>query len=209
LSDDWQRLERIARTLSRAAARRKPLSRALPFAILFTDPQRSPEPVALALALPRGAGLAYRAFGAPDAAEVAGRLGRIARRRGVILLIGADAVRVRGAGVHLPERMATRVRAIKAAHPGAIVTAAAHSLPAILRARRAGADAVIVSPVFASASPSAGRPMGAMRFAALARAAGVPIYALGGITANTAPRLLTTKACGLAGVEAFAAAMTR
>ncbi len=200
-------MERVARTLSRAAARRKPLSRALPFAILFTDPQRTPDPVALALALPRGAGLAYRAFGAADAAEVAGRLGRIARRRGLILLIGADAVRVRGAGVHLPERMATRARAIKAARPGAIVTAAAHSLPAILRARRAGVDAVIVSPIFASASPSAGRPMGALRFAALVRVARVPVYALGGIKTDTAARLLTTEACGLAGVDAFAAAI--
>lgn len=175
--------------------------------ILMTDPWRTPDPVALALRLPRGTGLAYRAFGAPDAADIARRLGRIARRRGLILLIGADAVHVRGAGVHLPERMAMRARAIKAARPGAIVTAAAHSLPAVIRARRAGADAVVISPVFASASPSAGRPVGCVRFSALVRAAGVPVYALGGVTTLTALRLSGTQAFGLAGVEAFAKAI--
>jgi len=165
--------------------------------------------VALARRLLRGSGLIYRAFGAPDAPEVAVRLGRIARQRGLILLIGADAVRIKGAGVHLPERMAHRARAIKAARPGVIVTAAAHSLPAILRARRAGADAVLISPVFASNSPSAGRPLGPCRLAALIRAGGLPAYALGGVNTKNAAGLLGTGAIGLAGVEAFAAALFR
>ena len=35
---------------------------------MFTDPDRTPDPVALARQLPRGTGLVYRAFGAPDRA---------------------------------------------------------------------------------------------------------------------------------------------
>jgi thiamine-phosphate pyrophosphorylase len=207
---DWERLRRVGRTLSRAAARRKPQTRPLPPLILVTDPSRTPDPIALAQRLPRGCALIYRAFGAPKAGKTARKLGRIAARRGLVLLIGADAVRARGqTGVHLPERMAQHARRLKAARPGLLVTAAAHSLPAILAARRAGADAVLVSPVFASNSPSAGRPMGPCRFAALIRAGGLPAYALGGVTTKNAPRLLGAGAAGLAGVEAFADALLR
>jgi thiamine-phosphate pyrophosphorylase len=169
-----------------------------------------PDPEALALCLPRGSGLIYRGFGAAGAVEVARNLGRIARRRGLVLLIGADAVRIKGAGAHLPERMAHRAHALKApgARPkGMLVTAAAHSWPAIVRARRAGADAVLVSPVFASRSPSAGKPLGSHRFAALIRGAGLPAYALGGITPKNASALRGSRAMGLAGVEAFAVAL--
>jgi thiamine-phosphate pyrophosphorylase len=208
LADDWERLERVGRTLSRAAGRRKPQSRRLPALILVTDPARTPDPVALARRLPRGSGLIYRAFGAPEAAAVASQLGRIARLRGLVLLIGADAVRARGAtGVHLPERMARRAHALKRARPGVLITAAAHSLPAILRARRSGVDAVLVSAVFPSRSPSAGSAIGPLRLAALIRVGGLPVYALGGVTTKNAPRLIGAGAAGLAGVHAFAAAL--
>lgn len=205
MADNWAQLERIGRTLSRAAGHRKPQTRVLPPLLLVTDPERTPKPARLARRLPRGCGLIYRAFGSPKAAKTARKLGRIAVERGLVLLIGADAVRVKGAGVHLPERMAHRVRALKAR--GLLVTIAAHSLPAIIRARRCGADAVLVSPVFASNSRSAGPPMGPLRFAALIRAGRLPAYALGGVTTKNAPRLLGTGAVGLAGVEAFAAAL--
>jgi thiamine-phosphate pyrophosphorylase len=205
---DWEHLQRIARTLSRAAAARKPRSHPLPSMLVVTDPDRTPDPVELARRLPRGCGLVYRAFGAPHAKKTGRKLGKIARRRHLVLLIGADALRIRGqAGIHLPERMAHRARRLKFASPGFLVTVAAHSLGAILRARRAGADAVLISPVFDSRSPSAGRPLGPCRFAALVRAGGMPAYALGGITTKNAPRLLGAGAAGIAGVEAFAAAL--
>jgi len=84
-----------------------------------------------------------------------------------------------------------------------LVTAAAHDEPAIRRARLAGCDAVLVSTVFASSSPSAGKPLGTVRFAALVRRAGLPVYALGGVDARTAPRLLGSGAAGLAAIGAF------
>jgi thiamine-phosphate pyrophosphorylase len=84
-----------------------------------------------------------------------------------------------------------------------MLTGAAHGLPAILCARRAGLDALVVSPAFSSASPSAGTPLGSRRLAGLVRAAGGPVYALGGINAATARRLLHTGAAGLAAVEAL------
>src|SRR6185436_11640397 len=130
------------------------------------------------------------------------RLAALARRRGLVFLVGADArlaAALRASGVHLPERLARQARRIR--RRGWIVTAAAHSLPALIAARRAGADAAVLSPVFASRSASAGRPLGPVRFAALTRAAGLPVYALGGIDARTARRL--AGAVGLAAVEAL------
>ena len=156
--------------------------------------------------LPRGAGVIYRAFGGVDAVREGRRLVRVARRRGLLVLVGADprlAARIGADGVHLPQRLAARARGVKAARRTWIVTAAAHSAAAICAARRGGADAVFVSPVFPSASASAGRPIGALRFAALVGSAGLPLFALGGVNASTARRLGLTRAAGLAAVEAL------
>lgn len=163
--------------------------------------------MALARVLPRGSGLVYRSFGAGDAGAIAAVLRAIASRRGLVLLVGADrklAAACRADGVHLPERLARNARAIARARPGWIVTAAAHGLPAARRALAAGAQAVVVSPVFPSRSPSAGTPLGPLRLAAIARAAGGPVYALGGVNGRTAARLLTGPAAGLAAVEGLA-----
>lgn len=146
----------------------------------------------------------YRAFGALDAEERAARLRRITTDRGLLLLVGADArlAEMCGAdGLHLPERMITEAGALRAAHPAWRLTAAAHGLKAAQAASRAGCDAVLVSPVFASASPSAGPPMGPEAFEALVRAAPLPVYALGGVNLRTAPLLAGSSAVGLAMIE--------
>lgn len=190
-------MTRTAACLKRRAGARK----ALPSLLVFTDPARTPDPVALAWRTPRGAALIYRAFGAPDAEAVARRLKAVARARGLILLIGADAklaARVGADGVHLPERLAHRARALR--RPGWLVTAAAHSDRAT---RAGGVDAVVISAVFPSGSASAGRPIGPVRLAKMVRLAGRPAYALGGITNETARRLLPTGVVGIGAVEAF------
>ncbi|MEO8113713.1 MAG: thiamine phosphate synthase [Phenylobacterium sp.] len=193
-------MARTAALLRRAGPGRK----ALPPLLFFTDPGRTPDPAAVARRLPAGSAVVFRAFGASDAEARAAELLRIARAGGLKLLIGADhrlAARIGAHGVHLPERLAHRARPLKTAHPGWIVTAAAHSLSAARRALACGPDAVVVSTAFASRSPSAGRPLGPVRMAALARAAGGPVYALGGITNKTARRLKDAGLVGLAAVE--------
>jgi thiamine-phosphate pyrophosphorylase len=189
---------RTARTLGRRAGGRK----GLPSLLFFTDPVRTPSPERVIARLPRGAGVVFRTFGAPDAATQGRELAAAARRRGVLFLVGADAElasTLRADGLHLPERAAHR--ALRYRRRGWIVTAAAHSLGAAIAARRAGADAVVMSPVFPSRSPSAGKALGPVRFAALVRRAGAPAYALGGVNALSARRLTTSGAIGLAAVD--------
>jgi thiamine-phosphate pyrophosphorylase len=180
--------------------------RGLPSLLFFTDPVRTPDPEAIARRLPPRAGVVFRAFGAADAPAGGARLAIIARERKLTLLIGADArltARIGADGVHLPERLAHRARRLKAAHPLWIVTAAAHSTLAARRALAAGADAVVVSAVFASRSASAGPPMGAIGLALLVRRVKGPVYALGGVDEKKARLLKDAGLAGLAAVDAF------
>ena len=74
-------MRRTAALLKPAAGERKRLPRLL----VFTDPQRTPNLEALARALPRGAALVYRSFGAPDP-SLTGSIDRLALERAVAAL---------------------------------------------------------------------------------------------------------------------------
>lgn len=149
----------------------------------------------------------YRAFGDPAAGRVAGALRRIARARGLVLLVGADeglAAKVGADGVHLPERMMAQAPMIRSRRPLWLITTAAHGPTALARAGRLDLDAAFLSTVFPSDSPSARPPLGAVRLAALARKARLPVVALGGVSAGTVRRLADTGVVGFAAVGAFA-----
>jgi thiamine-phosphate pyrophosphorylase len=172
-----------------------------------TDPERTPDPLATAARLRRGSGVVFRPFGHPEALSRGPALRRLAARRGLLLWVGADpalAAALRAQGLHLPERMSRRAGDIGRWKRRFRVTAAAHSVPAAIAARRAGVEALLVSPVFASNSPSATRPLGVLGLRRIARAGRLPCYALGGVNARTARALLNSGAVGLAAVEGLA-----
>jgi thiamine-phosphate pyrophosphorylase len=197
-------MRRTAACLGRRAGARKPL----PALLFFTDPQRTPHPERIAASLPPGSAVVFRAFGTADAAVQGLQLRRATRRNRNRLLAGADpalAAAIRADGVHLPQRLAHRARRLKSARPGWIVTTAAHDLISARRAARLGADAVIVSTAFASRSPSAGRPLGALRLASLARQVDAPVYALGGLNDATARLLLHARIVGIAAIAGLSA----
>lgn len=129
-------------------------------------------------------------------------LAALCRRRGLTLLVSADpalAARIGADGVHWPERLLKGVRP-----RGMIETAAAHSRAAIAQAAWLGVDAVLVSAVFPSRSPTAGPAMGALRFRQLSSAAPVPVYALGGVDASNAASAMH-HAAGWAAIESVMA----
>ena len=197
--------------LSRTAARLRPWlvrGKPLPSLLFFTDPARTPEPERVAERLPPGAAVVFRAFGAPDAEARGLKLREITRRRGLDLLVGADAdlaARIGADGLHLPERLAADLPAIRTRHAGWLITLAAHDLAAAMRGETAGADALVVSPVFPSASPSAGAPLGVEGLKTIVEAVATPVYALGGVRAATVERLLDSGIVGIAAVEALGA----
>lgn len=83
------------------------------------------------------------------------------------------------------------------------MTMAAHGAEGLAAAAKAKANAVILGPVFESASPSAGEPLGIAKFTELVAAATLPVYALGGVTAKNAEELIGSGCCGIAAIGAF------
>jgi thiamine-phosphate pyrophosphorylase len=206
LAGEVEALARTAARLGRAGRRRKPGRRRPPSLYLVTDPERDADPARVMRRLPRGAAVIFRAFGQPAALRQATGLRALARSRGLVFLVGADerlAARLGADGVHLPERLMRLGPALRHRHPRWLVTTAAHGARALARAANLGLDAALLSVVFPSQSPSAGRAMGLLRFAAHARAARLPVIALGGVDARTARRLVGSRAHGLAAVGGF------
>ena len=199
-------LWRAAATL-RLKARRGKGGAKLPSVFFITDPVRTPDPVRIAEGLPRGTGVIFRGFGRPGAERVAKALAMTAVRRGLILLIGADerlAAKVGAQGMHLPERDLGRAPAIRARHSAWMITGAAHSSSALRVAKGVGLDAALLSTAFASRSPTAGRPLGAVRMAIAVRGARLPVIALGGANGRSAKRLIGTGVWGFAAVDGLA-----
>ncbi|MDE0391418.1 MAG: thiamine phosphate synthase [Rhodospirillales bacterium] len=190
-------------TLAEAAARLKRAAGSdLPALVLMTDDVRLADPLPAARALPPGSAVILRHYRAPERASLARSLAAIARRRGLILLVGEDpalARRVGAHGVHLPEHAIGRAGAVRW-HRDWLITAAAHSHAALRSAAAAGADAVLLAPVFATASHPDARALGTHRFVALARNCPIPTYALGGIDRARAQHLHGTGAVGIAGI---------
>lgn len=177
----------------------------LPSLIMMTDVRRTHDPVADVLRLPSGAAMIFRHSElVPQSRLALARILRAATRaRRIKLLIADDmrmALEVRADGVHFSERALPRAGTRLRRLPDWLVTAAAHSLPALRRAAQAGVTAALLSPVFATMSHPGAAPLGMLRFAALAQQSPLPVYALGGLTDRTARRLRGSGAVGIAAI---------
>ena len=141
--------------------------------------------------LPRGAGVVFRHYGLPMAERRAllARVVTVARRRGLVVLGTDGLVTPWGAHNRRPRR--------------GLYTRSAHDRGELIAAERAGADLVFVSPVFATRSHTGARVLGVARFGLLARGAGVPVIALGGMDARNSRRLARVGVYGWAGIDAW------
>lgn len=120
------------------------------------------------------------------------------------LLINRDVELARelGVGVHL---RATQLRELHA-RPlprDAWVGASCHDADELARAAKLNLDFATLSPVCATASHPDATPLGWQRFAALAAAAQLPVYALGGVGPPDLERARAAGAQGVAGIRAF------
>ncbi len=140
----------------------------------------------------------------------ASRLRLVTRAASASLIINGDARLARDVGadgVHLGGDAGgvdgvAEARAV--CGPGGWISVSAHSDGAVRRAREAGANAALVSPVFPSRPPSVlaaakeGRGLDALRSARLQAGDALTIYALGGVDADN------TRACAQAGADGVA-----
>lgn len=141
-------------------------------------------------------------------ATLAAEILALVRRHGGLLSIGGDvelAARLGADGVHLSGGAGSAaIDEARRRLPNGVVGLSAHSVDEARAGARAGADYVTLSPIFASASkPGYGPALGPT---ALTQAAGfgMPVLALGGITAST---LRPCREAGAAGVAVMGEVM--
>lgn len=195
------RLASLARRMARKCRNPAPFS-----AVLMTDRLRLPDPVAAAQFLPQGAAIILRDYG-PQTEKIGAALAALCRRRGLFFLIANDwrmAARLGADGLHLSEAFA-RSRCLAPIlgwrrREQNILSIAAHSPRALARARFMGADLAILAPVLPTKSHPGGGTIGPLRAANWIARAGGPVLVLGGISAQTASRLLPCGAAGLAAI---------
>ncbi len=120
-------------------------------------------------------------------------------RADIALEVGAD-------GVHCPEN-GLPVGSVRRLCPKALIGASSHSLERAAEAGAAGADFVLFGPVFPTPSKAKyGEPQGLDALAVVAGEAGVPVFAIGGITPENAHLCLEKGAAGVGVISAILSA---
>jgi len=102
-------------------------------------------------------------------------------------------------GVHLPTRQLMNLEQ-RPLRPHKILGASCHNVAELTQAERLDVDYAFLSPVLATASHSHATPLGWERFGELCTAVNVPIYALGGLSAEHITQAKTQGGQGIAAI---------
>ncbi len=145
-------------------------------------------------------------LGLEELLSLARKAAKVALPEGSLLLINkhADIARAAGLqGVHLPEDAYLSERSLALASD-LITGCSAHSSASARMAEEAGADFLLLGPVFDTPSKRKyGSPQGLETFARICRSTTLPVFAVGGITPANAAECLESGAYGVAGISAF------
>ncbi|MBK6690864.1 MAG: thiamine phosphate synthase [Myxococcales bacterium] len=182
--------------------------------LLITDPAYGDAHTARVIArvateLPAGAfAVQYRAKGKKpaDFSARARELRRLTEGLGVPLLINGDpatAAEVGADGVHLGRGAPSVADARRSCGPETFVSVSAHTADELRRALIDGANAVLVSPIYASPGKGTARGTAALREAKDIGKARFLVYALGGIEADKVSRCRAAGADGVAVIRAL------
>jgi thiamine-phosphate pyrophosphorylase len=144
------------------------------------------------------AGIVFRHYGAPAnvRAALAGRIADISRRRSLALAIAVDVDLARSLGadlVHNPVDVPAGLR----------FSRSVHSIEEAARAKADGAALVFVSPVYPTSSHPGRKALYRPLASRIARTAGAPAIALGGMNALKFARLEREGFYGWAGIDAW------
>jgi len=117
------------------------------------------------------------------------------------------ALAARAAGVHLPAE-GLPIEAVRArAGRRFLIGRSVHSLSEAQKARKEGADYLILGPIFPTPGKAAfGEPLGVATLRKVIDLVPLPIWAIGGINGSTAPGLRGIPIAGICAISAIAAA---
>jgi len=145
-----------------------------------------------------------------DLYELAVRVRELTRSYGAQLLINDRidvAMAVAADGVHLGESSMPVDRARSIVNDRFLIGVSCHDCQNAVKVQEAGADFITFSPVFFTPSKAGyGAPVGLERLAEAARLLRIPVFALGGITKETARTTVDQGAHGVALISAILAA---
>lgn len=180
----------------------------LPWHCVFTPPAGPAAALPSALpALPRGSLLRLRRPGldAGAYATLARQLAAPCRALGLALVLDrdpADAALLGAAGWHATAAVLGALD--RRPVPSDLwFGASCHDAADLARARDAGADYAVLGPVRATPTHPGTRALAWDGFAQLARGAGLPVYAIGGVGPADLPVAWTAGAQGVAGISAY------
>ena len=114
----------------------------------------------------------------------------------------ATAVSLRAAGVHVSQSYARRLKR-RPLSKRRWFAVSCHSLAEVRKAERLDADFCVLGPVYPTPTHPGCAPLGLRRFAGIASAARIPVYALGGVRPEDAAVLRRNGAHGIAGIRYF------
>ena len=161
---------------------------ALPALWLLSDARNDAVLEPSLMRLPRGSGFVYRHYHLPPAERIARwwTLRDLCLARGHLLVLADSALTAREWGA---QGTYGAPLALYPQRAELLQIATAHDLREIAQANRKRADAVMLSPVFATRTHPGAASLGPLRFRLLAQHARMPVIALGGLTTDSARRL--------------------
>jgi thiamine-phosphate pyrophosphorylase len=113
------------------------------------------------------------------------------------MAVGADGVHLRADSLPIPA-----VRKILG--PERLIGQSVHSASEAIEAQRAGADFVVLGPIYDTPSKRAmGTPLGLSNIRSAAVRVAIPIFAIGGIRSDRIQEVIRSGACGVAVISAL------
>ncbi|PZT85750.1 MAG: thiamine phosphate synthase [Citromicrobium sp.] len=153
----------------------------LPLLWLLSDARNDAALETALAALPRRSGFVYRHYhlAAPERRARFDALAAIARQRGHCVVVARSGEEAQGWGA---DGLYGKASALGTGGEGLLRLATAHDGAEMQQGLAAGADAIFLSPVFATASHPGATPLGPQGFSVLSQQSHVPVIALGGMT---------------------------